>query len=57
MRRYAGTREEVVKAWGLNDAHQLDRMEQANRKALSKVARYADKLGIEVHFDVKLPKN
>lgn len=57
MRRYAGTREEVVKAWGLNDATQLDQIEKAQLKNLHKLAKYADHLGIELQLDIKLPKN
>ena len=56
MRRYVGTRDEVVAAWGLNDPHQLDQLERSNLKTLIKLAEYADRLGIEIEFKVKLPK-
>lgn len=56
LRKYLGTREEVVKLWGLNDTNQLDQIERTNLKTLIRMAEYADRLGVDIHFDVKLPK-
>jgi hypothetical protein len=56
MRRYLGTKTEVAALWGITNPEQLERMDKANRDRVLSLAEFADKLGVELHFDIKLPK-
>jgi hypothetical protein len=56
MRRYLGTKTEVAALWGITNPEQLERMDKANRDRVLSLAEFADKLGVELHFDIMLPK-
>lgn len=57
MRQYLGDKAYVSKLWGFSTPVLIGKSDQWRLKALTRLARDADRLGVELHFDIKLPKN